>query len=162
MGFEHCDKGFLVQVVWRAGRVLLKFRDSFTSAFFSAYNPIKKYVVPSGSFSLFYSLFSCLAETAGLSTGFFFVMTDKKWHQITTHIRVNCVHFVGLVFLPLVLVPAARRTVNKMATNSRGQHHTCNPMLPFFVAFCAVDILNKRSFWRMTWKSRECFHLAFM
>ena len=26
-------------------------------------------------------------------------MTDKKWHQITTHIRVNCVHFVGLVFL---------------------------------------------------------------
>ena len=25
-------------------------------------------------------------------------MTDKKWHQITTHIRVNCVHFVGLVF----------------------------------------------------------------
>ena len=97
-------------------------------------------------FLFFYSLFRVLRQACQLQ---FFVMTDKKWHQITTHIRVNCVHFVGLVFLPLVLVPAARRTVNKMATNSRGQHHTCNPMLPFFVAFCAVDIFEQEVLLKM-------------
>ena len=81
-------------------------------------------------FLFFYSLFRVLRQACQLQ---FFVMTDKKWHQITTHIRVNCVHFVGLVFLavPRWSQLLRRRALSTKWPQIRGDNTThatlCSP-----------------------------------